>query len=58
MRDYYQLKRLPDESLTADGPKLSHLRAVWSAGRLRPSKHGRVPPEEVELWADPVTGVV
>ncbi len=58
MRDYYQLKRLPDESLTADGPQLSHLRAVWSAGRLRPSKHGRMPPEEVELWADPVTGVV
>lgn len=58
MRDYYQLKRLPDESLTADGPQLSHLRATWSAGRLRPSKHGRTPPEEVELWADPMTGVV
>jgi hypothetical protein len=58
MRDYYQLKRLPDEALTADGPQLSHLRAVWSAGRLRPSKHGRMPPEEVELWADPATGVV
>ena len=58
MRDYYQLKRLPDEALTADGPQLSHLRAVWSAARLRPSKHGRMPPEEVELWADPVTGVV
>jgi hypothetical protein len=58
MRDYYQLKRLPDEALTADGPQLSHLRAVWSAGQLRHSKHGRTPPEEVELWADPVTGVV
>jgi len=58
MRDYYQLQRLPDEALTAGGPQLSHLRAVWSAGRLRPSKHGRTPPEEVELWADPVTGVV
>lgn len=58
MRDYYQLKRLPDEALTADGPKLSHLRATWSARRLRPSKHGRTPPEEVELWADPATGVV
>jgi hypothetical protein len=58
MRDYYQLQRLPDESLTTDGPQLSHLRAVWSAGRLRPSKQGRMPPEEVELWADPVTGVV
>lgn len=58
MRDYYQLKRLPDEALVADGPKLSHLRATWSARRLRPSKHGRTPPEEVELWADPATGVV
>ena len=58
MRDYYQLKRLPDESLTADGPELSHLQATWSARRLRPSKHGRTPPEEVELWADPTTGVV
>lgn len=58
MRDYYQLKRLPDEALTADGPQLSHLRAVWSAGRLQLSKHGRMPPEEVEMWADPVTGVV
>jgi hypothetical protein len=58
MRDYYQLKRLPDESLTADGPELSHLHATWSARRLRPSKHGRTPPEEVELWADPATGVV
>lgn len=58
MRDYYQLERLPDEALTADGPQLSHLRATWSAGRLRASKQGRMPPEEVELWADPVTGVV
>jgi len=58
MRDYYQLKRLPDEALTADGPELSHLHATWSARRLRPSKHGRTPPEEVELWADPATGVV
>ena len=58
MRDYYQLKRLPNESLTADGPELSHLHATWSARRLRPSKHGRTPPEEVELWADPATGVV
>lgn len=58
MRDYYQLKRLPDEALAADGPKLSHLRATWSAPRLRPSKHGRTPPEVVEMWADPVTGVV
>jgi hypothetical protein len=58
MRDYYRLKRLPDESLTADGPLLSHLQATWSAGELKPSKHGRTPPEEVELWADPTTGVV
>jgi hypothetical protein len=58
MRDYYQLKRLPDEALTADGPQLSHLHATWSAERLRASKQGRMPPEEVELWADPVTGVV
>ena len=58
MRDYYQLKRLPDEALAAGGLKLSHLRATWSARRLRPSKYGRTPPEEVELWADPVTGVV
>lgn len=58
MRDYYQLKRLPDESLTENGPELSHLHATWSARRLRPSKHGRTPPEEVELWADPATGVV
>ena len=58
MRDYYQLQRLPDEAIAADGPKLSHLRATWSARRLRPSKHGRNPPEVVEMWSDPATGVV
>jgi hypothetical protein len=58
MRDYYRLQRLPDESLTADGRLLSHLQATWSAGELKPSKHGRTPPESVELWTDPTTGVV
>lgn len=58
MRDYYRLQRLPEESLDPRGKKLSHLRATWSAERLPPSKHGRTPPEEVELWADPATGVV
>jgi hypothetical protein len=58
MRDYYQLQRLPAESLVLGGPELSHLKATWSAGRLKPSKYGRTPPEQVELWADPATGVV
>ncbi|BBO30467.1 hypothetical protein [Lacipirellula parvula] len=58
MRDYYQLQRLPAESLVPGGPELSHLKATWSAGKLKPSKYGRTPPEQVELWADPATGVV
>jgi hypothetical protein len=58
MRDYYQLQRLPAEALATGGPELSHLKATWSAGRLKPSKYGRTPPEQVELWADPATGVV
>lgn len=58
MRDYYELQRLPAESLVPGGLELSHLKATWSAGRLKPSKYGRTPPEQVELWADPATGVV
>ena len=58
MRDYYQLQRLPAESLVLGGQELSHLKATWSAGKLKPSKYGRTPPEQVELWADPATGVV
>lgn len=58
LRDYYQLQRLPDEALEPGGRELSHLRANWSAGRPRGWKPGRLPPEQVELWADPVSGVV
>lgn len=58
MRDYYQLQRLPAESLVPGGLEFSHLKATWSAGKLKPSKYGRTPPEQVELWADPATGVV
>ncbi|QDT71010.1 hypothetical protein [Lacipirellula limnantheis] len=58
MRDYYQLQRLPDEALAPGSRELSHLRANWSAGRPLGWKPGRLPPEQVELWADPVSGVV